>query len=96
MITPKSYTHQELVSVWNKGVIVPGVNPAIRRKDTCGAWIDWLAFGNRDSNVGWEVDHMIPLSRGGAHRIDNVQPLHWQNNAKKADGPLVCAVSARG
>ncbi len=82
--------------IWSKGVIVPGVNPAIRRKDTCGAWIDWLAYGNRSSNTGWEVDHVFPLSRGGAHHINNVGPLHWQNNARKSDNALVCAVSARG
>ena len=74
MITPKSYTHEELVLVWNKGIIVPGVNPAIRRKDMCGAWIDWLAFGDRDSNVGWEVDHMIPLSKGAESNPRSLPP----------------------
>ncbi|MCX6751954.1 MAG: HNH endonuclease [Candidatus Nomurabacteria bacterium] len=96
MITPKSYTRQELVMVWNKGTIVPGINPAIRRKDICGAWIDWLAYGDRESNVGWEVDHAFPLSKGGVHHINNVRPLHWQNNARKSDGALICAVYARG
>ena len=94
MITPKSYTHQELSLVWNMAMIVPGTDPNVRRKDVCGAWIDWIAFGDRNSNFGWEVDHKIPLSKGGAHHINNVQPLHWQNNAKKSDGPLVCAVTA--
>ena len=96
MITPKSYMHQELVLIWSKGIIVPGVNPAERRKDVCGAWIDWLAYGNRKSSFGWEVDHMFPVSKGGAHHINNVHPLHWQNNARKSDGSLSCVVSARG
>ena len=96
MITPKPYTQQELLLVWSKATIVPGVNPAIRRKDICGAWIDWLAYGNRESNVGWEVDHVSPISKGGAHHINNVRPLHWQNNARKSDNSSVCAVYARG
>jgi len=91
-----SYTQNELVLIWSKGIIVPGVNPAIRRKDICGAWIDWQAHGNRNSNTGWEVDHIHPVSKGGAHHIDNVRPLHWQNNARKSDGSLSCVVKARG
>jgi len=55
MITPKPYTQQELVMIWNKGIIVPGINPSIRRKDVCGAWIDWMTHGNRESDFGWEV-----------------------------------------
>ena len=53
MITPKPYTQQELIVVWNKGTIVLGVNPAIKRKDVYGAWIDWVAYGNRESDVGF-------------------------------------------
>lgn len=94
MITPKSYTHRERSLVWSMATIVPGVDWNIRRKDACGAWIDWAAFGDRNSIVGWEIDHKIPLSKGGAHHINNVQSLHWQNNAIKGDGPLVCAVTA--
>ena len=90
--TSRSYTQQELLLVWSKGVVVPGVNPALRRKDSCGAWMDWLAYGDRNSNTGWEVDHVYLLSKGGAHHITNVRPLHWQNNARKYDGALVCAV----
>lgn len=89
MITPKSYTQQELLLIWSKATIVPGVNPTFRRKDVCGAWIDWLAYGNRDSNTGWEVDHVFPLSKGGAHHIKSRQvgPLHaliksYRNSAK--------------
>lgn len=95
MTTPQPYTPQELLLIWSKAVVVPGVNPAVRRKDICGAWIDWAAYGNRQSQYGWEVDHAIPLANGGPHHINNVRPLHWQNNARKSDGALVCAVTAR-
>lgn len=90
------YTNQEILLVWNKGKIVPGYNASQYRKDACGAWMALSHYGNRNSNYGWEIDHIIPLSKNGAHHINNVQPLHWKNNASKSDGPLVCAVWARG
>lgn len=87
-----TYTEQEKVLVWNMATIVYGYSQNQYRRDRCGAWIEWSAFGNRNSIYGWEIDHIIPISKGGAHHVNNVQPLHWRNNASKADGPLVCAV----
>lgn len=34
---------------------------------------------------GYEVDHVIPLSRGGAHSISNVQYLTPEENKKKGN-----------
>lgn len=34
---------------------------------------------------GYEVDHVIPLSRGGAHSIGNVQYLTPEENKKKGN-----------
>lgn len=90
-----TYSNQEIVLVWQKATIVPGHNSAEIRQDCCGAWIKFADFGKRDSVYGWEVDHIIPTSKDGAHVLANVQPLHWKNNAAKADGPLVCAVVAK-
>ena len=79
------YTHQELSMVWNKGFIVQGYNSSEYRKDAYGTWIAWAQYGDRNAEFGWEVDHIIPLSKNGAHHIDNVRPLHWKNNAAKSD-----------
>ncbi len=87
-----NYTESEKLLVWNMAIIVPGYNPNQYRKDCCGAWVKWEEFGNRNSNYGWEIDHIVPISKGGEHRTNNVQPLHWENNAAKADGPLICVV----
>ncbi|MEK7498066.1 MAG: HNH endonuclease signature motif containing protein [Patescibacteria group bacterium] len=55
-------------------------------------------FGDRSDqyNSGWEVDHIVPVSKGGNDLFYNLQPLQWHNNATKGDGALKCSVvSAR-
>ncbi len=36
--------------------------------------------------AGYEVDHIIPLSKGGGHYIDNLQYLTKQQNSSKGIG----------
>jgi hypothetical protein len=43
------------------------VDPNVRRKDGCGAWIDWAAYGQTTQNgYGWEIDHIKPVAKGGS------------------------------
>ena len=71
-------------AVWGKGRVVGGSNPDKFRKDACGAWMVKSSFG-KDSQFGWEVDHTLPVSKGGKDDLQNLQPLHWKNNEGKAD-----------
>ena len=82
--------------VWEKGKIVPDNDPNIWRKDECGAWIGRNYYGDRNSQYGWEIDHVIPESRGGGNELINLRPLQWGNNASKQDGRLMCSVTAEG
>lgn len=77
---------EELVEkVWKKGKIVAGYNEGIIRKDCCGAWIIHDQYGNRDSDYGWEIDHVYPKSKGGGDDLINLRPMQWENNMSKGD-----------
>jgi hypothetical protein len=91
----RSFDEATINAVWAKGLIVPGTNGNVRRKDACGAWIDRQKYGDTAaSGTGWEIDHIVPVAHGGGDQLSNLQPLQWQNNRAKSDGPLVCAVAA--
>lgn len=70
--------------VWSKGIIDPRYDPRFVRKDLCGNWMHFDEHGQQ-TDLGWEIDHVFPASRGGADDIDNLQPLWWRNNRRKGD-----------
>lgn len=85
-----NYTDKEIQAVWRKGK-----KPSFFwsffysanqwRTDICGSWICRSDYGRRDSEYGWEIDHIRPKSKDGSNLMRNLQPLHWRNNLRKGD-----------
>lgn len=71
--------------IWEKAMIDPNNDPNMFRKDYAGAWIRRDKYGDRSAKYGWEIDHVMPVSKGGTDAIENLLPLHWRNNDKKND-----------
>ena len=44
--------------VWAKGQVIGNNNPDEYRKDECGAWMYFSHYSNRNSQYGWEIDHI--------------------------------------
>lgn len=88
-----SWSDEMIQKVWEKGSVIAENDKARWRKDECGAWIGRTEYGNRDSQYGWEIDHISP---GGSDQLSNLRPLQWQNNVEKSDGRLKCNVAASG
>jgi len=81
-VTGEPFDEETVELVWRKAQEDIGYH--MFRKDCCGATILRTAHG-KTCSVGWEIDHIVPVSRGGKDDLDNLQPLHWENNRQKGD-----------
>ena len=52
-------------AVWQKAREIPGFSSLIWRWDDFGRVIRYTDYGNRQSQWGWEIDHITPKSEGG-------------------------------
>ena len=56
----ENWSDDQIKAVWNKGIIVPGYDSTKYRKDIAGAWMAYTQYGNINSELGWEIDHIRP------------------------------------
>jgi 5-methylcytosine-specific restriction endonuclease McrA len=86
MATNTQYDHATLSAIWAKARAAQNYDANVFRLDSYGTWMKWGEYG-QTSSYGWEVDHVVPVSRGGSEALSNLQPLQWENNRKKSDSP---------
>ena len=90
-ITGRSFPQTTVNAVWRKGRLINDYDPNVWRYDRCGNPIKFDDYGNTNSKYGWEIDHVVPVAKGGSDKLSNLQPLQWNNNRRKGDtSPWSC------
>ena len=64
---------------------VKAYGKATRVKDFAGREMDKAAYDQRGSEFGWNIDHILPQSRGGKTNESNLICCHILTNDEKAD-----------
>ncbi len=77
-------TQDQIDKAWNSAKPVRGKDPDKYRQDPYGSLMRRESYG-KDSELGWEVDHIVPESRGGSDATRNLQALNTRVNREKGD-----------
>lgn len=79
----KPFDAETIQAVWNKSEV--NSRHASLRTDAFGSLIWKEGYGNINSKLGWEIDHIKPVSHGGGDELENLQALQWENNRRKGE-----------
>ncbi len=78
----KPFAPETVQAVWDRTEINKKHHPL--KMDVFGSLMWREAYGNANSKLGWEIDHIVPVEAGGGDDLDNLQALQWENNRRKA------------
>lgn len=79
----KPFDATTIEAVWEKARVSAEYRPL--RVESFGSLIWKDAYGNTNSKLGWEIDHIKPVTKGGGDNLENLQPLQWENNRRKGE-----------
>jgi hypothetical protein len=68
-------------TVWQACSIIPGYDATVWRYCANGRVIRFGDYGDRSSEYGWEIDHIVPKGLSGGEDWSNLRALHWRDNA---------------
>lgn len=78
------FSQERIDEVWDRAAIVRGKDPALYRRDVSGNVLYKPSYGVA-SEMGWEIDHINPVSNGGSDNLRNLQVLQTATNRSKGD-----------
>jgi 5-methylcytosine-specific restriction endonuclease McrA len=76
------FTQARKDEVWDRAATVRGKDKDQYRRDVAGNIVYKPSFG-LDSTMGWEIDHIKPVSKGGTDNLRNLQVLQTATNQSK-------------
>lgn len=85
------YTEEQKREYWERTSSVDGEDPQQVRRDASGAIIHYSKYKDRNSDYGWEIDHIYPKSLLEEAKVPeelindphNLRPMNWKNNVSK-------------
>ena len=77
-------TNKQIEEAWNNAHKMRGKNPDVYRKDDYGNIMYRSSYG-KQSDMGWEVDHRHPVSKGGTDSSRNLRAVQWEENRSKSN-----------
>ncbi len=77
-------TNDQKQKAWDNATTVRGKDPDRYRQDPYGNVLYKPSYG-KSSEMGWDVDHITPKSRGGSDATRNLQALNSSVNRSKGD-----------
>ena len=83
-VTGCAFDEQTIDAVWNKAKTIEDSDPSIYRCDILDNLLYHGSYG-KQTIMGWEIDHIKPVSKGGTDDIENLQILQSSANSKKGD-----------
>lgn len=79
LLSPIPRPEQDKIAAWTACRPLEGRSPADYRVDAYGHVIRWADHGKQTEH-GWEIDHVLPSALGGGDHGSNYRALHWQRN----------------